>query len=120
MDSPFRGFRAIFYKESLHLRRDSMAIMFALLIPLVEMVILGAAMVAWMRFRQMAWAPTLEMAGSSVVAAVVLIAAYWAGVVAAEALVPSVCVLACVLMVGVMLFRLPLYTASHAHHGKAP
>ena len=43
MDSPFRGFRAIFYKESLHLRRDSMAIMFALLIPLVEMVILGAA-----------------------------------------------------------------------------
>jgi len=43
VDSPFRGFRAIFYKESLHLRRDSMAIMFALLIPLVEMVILGAA-----------------------------------------------------------------------------
>jgi ABC-2 type transport system permease protein len=43
VDSPFRGFRAIFYKESLHLRRDSMAIMFALLIPLVEMIILGAA-----------------------------------------------------------------------------
>src|SRR3954468_1543376 len=43
MDSPFRGFRAIFYKESLHLSRDSMAIMFALLIPIVEMIILGAA-----------------------------------------------------------------------------
>src|SRR5438105_614493 len=41
--NPFRGFRAIFYKESLHLRRDSMAIMFALLIPIVEMIILGAA-----------------------------------------------------------------------------
>src|SRR5579885_1348127 len=42
-NNPFRGFRAIFYKESLHLRRDSMAIMFALLIPIVEMIILGAA-----------------------------------------------------------------------------
>src|SRR5215471_12740806 len=42
-NNPFRGFRAIFYKESMHLRRDSMAIMFALLIPIVEMIILGAA-----------------------------------------------------------------------------
>ncbi|PYY01868.1 MAG: hypothetical protein DMG63_02225 [Acidobacteria bacterium] len=41
--SPFRGFSAIFYKESIHLRRDSMAIMFALLVPIVEMIILGAA-----------------------------------------------------------------------------
>src|SRR5437588_8232555 len=42
-DHPFRGFRAIFYKEALHLRRDSMAIMFALLIPILEMIILGYA-----------------------------------------------------------------------------
>src|SRR5436305_4833378 len=42
-NNPFRGFRAIFYKESIHLRRDSMAIMFALLVPIVEMIILGAA-----------------------------------------------------------------------------
>jgi ABC-2 type transport system permease protein len=42
-DNPFRGFKAIFYKESLHLRRDSMAIMFALAVPIVEMIILGAA-----------------------------------------------------------------------------
>jgi ABC-2 type transport system permease protein len=42
-DNPFRGFRAIFYKEALHLRRDSMAIMFALAIPLLEMIILGYA-----------------------------------------------------------------------------
>jgi ABC-2 type transport system permease protein len=41
--NPFRGFRAIFYKESLHLRRDSMAIMFALAVPLIEMIILGYA-----------------------------------------------------------------------------
>jgi len=43
MGNPFRGFRAIFYKESLHLRRDSMAIMFALAVPILEMIILGFA-----------------------------------------------------------------------------
>jgi ABC-2 type transport system permease protein len=41
--NPFRGFRAIFYKEALHLRRDSMAIMFALAVPILEMIILGYA-----------------------------------------------------------------------------
>jgi ABC-2 type transport system permease protein len=43
LHNPFRGFRAIFYKEALHLRRDSMAIMFALAMPLLEMIILGYA-----------------------------------------------------------------------------
>jgi ABC-2 type transport system permease protein len=43
LQNPFRGFRAIFYKEALHLRRDSMAIMFALAVPLLEMIILGYA-----------------------------------------------------------------------------
>src|SRR5436305_11982788 len=43
MHSPFRGFLAIFYKEVLHMRRDSMAILFALVVPIFEMVILGAA-----------------------------------------------------------------------------
>src|ERR1700739_2734704 len=42
-NNPFRGFKAIFYKEALHLRRGSMAIMFALAVPIVEMIILGAA-----------------------------------------------------------------------------
>ncbi|MEO5935641.1 MAG: ABC transporter permease [Terriglobales bacterium] len=42
-DNPFRGFRAIFYKEQLHLRRDSMAIMFALAVPILQMIILGYA-----------------------------------------------------------------------------
>src|SRR3954468_23999475 len=41
--APFRGFLAVFYKEALHMRRDSMAIMFALIVPLMEMIILGAA-----------------------------------------------------------------------------
>src|SRR5260370_1337807 len=34
---------AVFYKEVLHMRRDSMAIMFALIVPIGEMIILGAA-----------------------------------------------------------------------------
>jgi ABC-2 type transport system permease protein len=41
--APFRGFIAVFYKEVLHMRRDSMAIMFALIVPIGEMIILGAA-----------------------------------------------------------------------------
>jgi len=43
MLSLFRGFFAIFYKEALHMRRDSMAILFALVVPIFEMIILGAA-----------------------------------------------------------------------------
>lgn len=43
MGSIFRGFIAVFYKEVLHMRRDSMAMMFALFVPILEMIILGAA-----------------------------------------------------------------------------
>jgi hypothetical protein len=76
-------------------------------------------MIVWMRFRRMAWAPTLEMAGSSVASGVVLIVGYWAGIISEAALVPSVCLLACLAMIAVMLFRIPLYTFSHAtHHQK--
>ena len=39
----FRGFIAVCYKEALHMRRDSMAIVFALVVPVFEMIILGAA-----------------------------------------------------------------------------
>lgn len=43
MPNAFRGFSSIFYKEALHMRRDSMAILFALVVPIFEMIILGAA-----------------------------------------------------------------------------
>lgn len=43
MHKLFGGFRAVFYKEVLHMRRDSMAIVFALFVPLIQMVILGTA-----------------------------------------------------------------------------
>jgi len=41
--SLFRGFSAVFYKETVHMRRDSMAMMLALVVPIMEMIILGAA-----------------------------------------------------------------------------
>lgn len=39
----FRGLSAIFYKEAIHASRDRMAIMFALIMPILQMVILGTA-----------------------------------------------------------------------------
>lgn len=43
MASPFRGFAAVFYKEVLHVRRDPGTLFFSLLIPLMQMVVLGFA-----------------------------------------------------------------------------
>jgi len=83
---------------------------------LVIAVLLAGAIVAWMRFRQMAWRPTLEMAGSSIASGVLLIAGYWLGLVPESALVPSVCAAACLAMVAVMLFRVQLYSSSHTSH----
>lgn len=39
--TPFRGFGAVFYKEVLHIRRDQMALFFALIMPLMQMFLLG-------------------------------------------------------------------------------
>ena len=41
MPKALRGFGAVLYKEVLHIRRDTMALIFALVIPLLQMVILG-------------------------------------------------------------------------------
>src|SRR6185436_12171388 len=43
LTDPFRGLAAVFYKEVLHMRRDTMAMVFALFVPIVEMIILGYA-----------------------------------------------------------------------------
>lgn len=43
MRNPFRGLAAVFYKEVLHVRRDSTALLFALVMPILQMVILGFA-----------------------------------------------------------------------------
>jgi hypothetical protein len=81
---------------------------------LLMTAVLGAAMVVPMRLMRMAWRPTLEMAGSSVAAGVVLIAGFWLGLVPEAALIPASCCAACVAMIAVLLLRLPLYTSSHA------
>jgi ABC-2 type transport system permease protein len=39
--NPFRGFHAVFYKEALHVRRDFGTLFFSLIIPLLQMFLLG-------------------------------------------------------------------------------
>ena len=75
---------------------------------------LSVPMAVWMRFRGMAWRPTLEMSGSTMVFGLVLIAAYWMDLVAKENLVELQTSAACPLMLVVMLFRPRLYS-SHRH-----
>ncbi len=41
MLNPFRGFSAVFYKEALHVRRDFGTLFFSLIIPLLQMFLLG-------------------------------------------------------------------------------
>ncbi len=41
MVNPFRGFSAVFYKETLHVRRDSATLFFSLVIPILQMFLLG-------------------------------------------------------------------------------
>ena len=43
MLNPFRGFNAVFYKEALHVRRDFGTLFFSLIIPLLQMFLLGFA-----------------------------------------------------------------------------
>ncbi|HKR83881.1 MAG TPA: ABC transporter permease [Terriglobales bacterium] len=43
MKNPFQGVGAIFYKEVRHMRRDPMAFLFAFVMPVIQLVILGAA-----------------------------------------------------------------------------
>jgi ABC-2 type transport system permease protein len=39
--NPFRGFSAVFYKETLHVRRDFATLFFSLIIPMLQMFLLG-------------------------------------------------------------------------------
>jgi len=43
VNSSFRGFTAVFYKESLHIRRDFSTLFFSLIIPILQMFLLGYA-----------------------------------------------------------------------------
>jgi hypothetical protein len=75
-------------------------------------------MAALMRFRGMAWRPTLEMSGATIGLAIVMIGLDWLDVVQQSSVrgwALSFCGPACVLMVIVMLFRLGLYTGRTGH-----
>jgi len=43
VNNSFRGFSAVFYKESLHIRRDFSTLFFSLIIPILQMFLLGYA-----------------------------------------------------------------------------
>lgn len=82
---------------------------------LVVVAVLAGAMVIWMRLRGMEWRPGLEMAGAAIAAGALVFAGYLLGIVALNDLLSSVCGVACLAMIGVMLFRVRLYSGHHAH-----
>lgn len=86
---------------------------------LVATVALAGSMTAWMRFRSMAWRPTLEMAGSTVAAGAVMLGGYAAGLVAPSDVVGGTCGLACLAMIAVMALRFRLYASHTSHHAHA-
>jgi hypothetical protein len=77
---------------------------------------LSLPMAAWMRYRAMGWRPTLEMSGATMVVGLLLIAAYWLGIVDKSNLVDVQTSLACPSMLPPMLFRYRLYSGGHAGH----
>ena len=77
---------------------------------------LGGSMVAWMRFMGMAWRPTLEMVGSTLLAGAVMVIGYQLGIVPAVELATGVCGLACVAMIAVMLPRFGMYSSHIGRH----
>ena len=83
---------------------------------LVIAINLSLPMAVWMRFMGMEWRPTLEMSGSTMVAGLLLIAAYWLDIIAKSSLMElQTGLLACPLMFAVMLSPLPpLLNQSHA------
>jgi hypothetical protein len=83
---------------------------------LVIAVNLSVPMLVWMRFRGMAWQLTLEMAGSTMVVGLLLIAGYWLDFVARDSLVEIQTSLACPVMIAAMLLRFRLYSAGHSGH----
>ena len=78
-------------------------------------IFLSLPMIGWMRFRGMAWRPTVEMVAAAVVAGVLQIFALRIGLVARSDAIQGECGIACLAMVAVMLFRLNIY-AGTSHH----
>lgn len=64
----------------------------------------------------MDWRLTLEMAAPALGAGVLMVAGYWAGIVAQRDLIGSVCGVACLGMIAVMVFRFRVYSTHTGHH----
>lgn len=77
---------------------------------------LSLPMAWWMRYRGMAWRPTLEMAGSTMALGLLAVAAYSLDLVARDDLIGVVTRLACPVMLAVMLLRFRLYSSKHTRH----
>ena len=76
---------------------------------MVIAVNLSLPMATWMRYRGMAWQPTMEMLGATVVFGLMLIAAYRLDLVAKDSVVEVQTSIACPLMLG------HLYAGHHMH-----
>jgi hypothetical protein len=79
-------------------------------------ILLAIPMAAWMRFRGHDWRSNLEMSSTSIILAILLIGAYWLGVLPKNGMLEWIKVLACPVMLIPMLLRLDLYTGDHANH----
>lgn len=83
---------------------------------LVVGFILSLPMTAWMRYRDHEWQPTLEMASTTIVLAILLVGLGWFGILAKSNLFEWMTRLACPVMIIPMLFRLDIYAGHHAGH----
>jgi hypothetical protein len=83
-------------------------------------ILLALPMAAWMRFRGHDWRSNLEMSGSTIILAIVLIGAAWIGALPRSGLLEWIRGLACPVMLIPMLLRLDLYTGHHAAHSQRP
>jgi hypothetical protein len=81
---------------------------------------LSGSMVAWMRFMDTGWRPTVEMAGSTLASGALMILGYLLGIVATRELVPGVWGLACVAMIAVMLAAFRMYASHTGRHRVVP
>ena len=88
---------------------------------LVIALIYVAPMAAWMRFRGMAWRPTLEMSAAVIALAVLLVGLAASGSISESDLRASAlgfCGPACLVMLPVMLLRLEHYTGRAESRGR--
>lgn len=88
---------------------------FAVLVCLVMMVGMTVPMIAWMRYRGMAWRPVMEMAAAMVVPAVPLIGLFDFHVISGVAVVCVYCCITLPAMIAAMLLRQDLCSGRMSH-----